>query len=145
MIESLAELGVEYEGISQTAQYTSGAYREQVLFAMKHRGEIDAVLEQYRTRPKAAAKQQQKAVDEAELEAAEGSGAAGEDDGSSGSAGYFPYKPYCGRCGKDFTTVTAYDDDTTELTYTCSDCGFTETVRLSELTAASWSGRSTGP
>ncbi|MET9047989.1 lysine--tRNA ligase [Streptomyces sp. NPDC004362] len=133
MIESLAELGVEYEGISQTAQYTSGAYREQVLFAMKHRGEIDAVLEQYRTRPKAAAKQQQKAVDEAELEAAEGSGAAGEDDGSSGSAGYFPYKPYCGRCGKDFTTVTAYDDDTTELTYTCSDCGFTETVRLSEF------------
>ncbi|KUJ35252.1 lysine--tRNA ligase [Streptomyces sp. NPDC093228] len=133
MIESLAELGVEYEGISQTAQYTSGAYREQVLFAMKHRGEIDAVLAQYRTKPKAAAKQQQKPVDEAELEAAEGSGAAGEDDGSSGSAGYFPYKPYCGRCGKDFTTVTAYDDDTTELTYTCSDCGFTETVRLSEF------------
>ncbi|MET8787687.1 MULTISPECIES: lysine--tRNA ligase [unclassified Streptomyces] len=133
MIESLAELGVEHEGISQTAQYTSGAYREQVLFAMKHRGEIDAVLAQYRTKPKAAAKQQQKPVDEAELEAAEGSGAAGEDDGSSGSAGYFPYKPYCGRCGKDFTTVTAYDDDTTELTYSCSDCGFTETVRLSEF------------
>ncbi|GAA3799730.1 lysine--tRNA ligase [Streptomyces chiangmaiensis] len=133
MVESLAELGVEYEGISQTAQYTSGAYREQILFAMKHRGDIDAVLAQYRTKPKAAAKQQQKPVDEAELEAAEGSGAAAEDDGSSGSAGYFPYKPYCGRCGKDFTTVTAYDDDTTEMTYSCSGCGFTETVRLSEF------------
>ncbi|MEU6371468.1 lysine--tRNA ligase [Streptomyces sp. NPDC046931] len=133
MVESLAELGVEYDGISQTEQYTSGVYREQVLFAMKHRGEIDAVLAQYRTKPKAAGKKQQKPVDEAELEAEEGSGAAAEDDGSSGSAGYFPYKPYCGQCGKDFTTVTAYDDDTTEMTYSCSACGFSETVRLSEF------------
>ncbi|HET9382029.1 MAG TPA: lysine--tRNA ligase, partial [Streptomyces sp.] len=105
MTESLAALGVEFEGISQTAQYTSGAYREQILHAMRHRGEIDAVLDQYRTRKdpgkKAPAKQQgQKPVDEAELEAAEGSGAAAEDDGSSGSAGYFPYKPFCGNCEK---------------------------------------------
>ncbi|MGY4982750.1 lysine--tRNA ligase [Streptomyces sp. 900105755] len=133
MVESLAELGVEFDGISQTAQYTSGVYREQVLHAMKHRGDIDAILAQYRTKPKTGKKPQQKAVDEAELEAEEGSGAASEDDGSSGSAGYFPYKPYCGGCGKDLTTVTAYDDDTTELTYTCNECGFSETVRLSEF------------
>ncbi|BAC72461.1 putative lysyl-tRNA synthetase [Streptomyces avermitilis MA-4680 = NBRC 14893] len=134
MIEALAELGVEYDGISQTEQYTSGVYREQVLFAMKHRGDIDAILDQYRTKKAPAKKQQgQKPVDEAELEAAEGSGAAAEDDGSSGSAGYFPYKPYCGRCEKDLTTVTAYDDDTTELSYTCTACGHSETVRLSEF------------
>ncbi len=133
MVESLAELGVEFDGISQTAQYTSGVYREQILHAMKHRGDIDAILAQYRTKPKTGKKPQQKAVDEAELEAEEGSGAAAEDDGSSGSAGYFPYKPYCGGCGKDLTTVTAYDDDTTELTYTCTACGFSETVRLSEF------------
>ncbi|MFD9793886.1 lysine--tRNA ligase [Streptomyces sp. NPDC059070] len=131
MTEALAELGVEYDGISQTAQYTSGAYREQVLHAMKHRGDIDAVLEQYRTK-KAPAKKNQKPVDEAELEAAEGSGAAAEDDGT-GSAGYFPYKPYCGGCDKDFTVVSAYDDESTELSYTCSACGFSETVRLSEF------------
>ncbi|MER5179812.1 lysine--tRNA ligase [Streptomyces sp. NPDC002896] len=129
MIASLAELGVEYDGISQTEQYTSGVYREQILFAMKHRADIDAVLAQYRTK-KAPAKKSQKPVDEAELEAAEGSGAAAEDDGSS-SAGYFPYKPYCGACEKDLTTVTAYDDDTTELAYVCQ-CGHSETVRLSE-------------
>ncbi|MEU8936224.1 lysine--tRNA ligase [Streptomyces sp. NPDC048409] len=132
MVESLAELGVEFDGISQTAQYTSGVYREQILHAMRHRGDIDAILDQYRTK-KAPAKKQQKAVDEAELEAAEGSGAASEDDGSAGSAGYFPYKPYCGGCGKDLTTVTAYDDDTTELTYVCTACAFAETVRLSEF------------
>ncbi len=133
MTESLAELGVEFDGISQTAQYTSGVYREQILHAMKHRGDIDAVLAQYRTKAKAGAKKSQKPVDEAELEAAEGSGAAGEDDGSSGSAGYFPYKPYCGNCEKDLTTVTSYVDDTTELSYTCNECGFAETVRLNEF------------
>ncbi|GAB2328613.1 lysine--tRNA ligase [Streptomyces variabilis] len=132
MVESLAELGVEFDGISQTEQYTSGVYREQILHAMRHRGDIDAILAQYRTK-KAPAKKQQKPVDEAELEAAEGSGAAAEDDGSSGSAGYFPYKPYCGNCEKDLTTVTSYDDDSTELTYSCTSCGFSETVRLNEF------------
>ncbi|MGP8300875.1 lysine--tRNA ligase [Streptomyces inhibens] len=132
MIEALAELGVEYDGISQTEQYTSGVYREQILHAMKHRAKIDAILGQYRTK-KAPAKKSQKPVDEAELEAAEGSGAAGEDDGSGGSAGYFPYKPYCGQCEKDLTTVTSYDDESTELVYTCTACGFGETVRLSEF------------
>ncbi|KAA0935717.1 lysine--tRNA ligase [Streptomyces apricus] len=132
MVEALAELGVEFDGISQTEQYTSGAYREQILHAMRHRGDIDAILDQYRTKKAPAKKQGQKPVDEAELEAAEGSGAAAEDDGT-GSAGYFPYKPYCGGCGKDLTTVTAYDDDTTELTYTCTECGFSETVLLSEF------------
>ncbi|MFG2882031.1 lysine--tRNA ligase [Streptomyces sp. NPDC048297] len=133
MVDSLAEMGVEFDGISQTEQYTTGVYREQILHAMKHRGDIDAILDQYRTKKAPAKKQQQKPVDEAELEAEEGSGAASEDDGSSGSAGYFPYKPYCGNCGKDLTTVTAYDDDTTELTYTCTACGFSETVRLTEF------------
>jgi lysyl-tRNA synthetase class 1 len=134
MIASLAELGVEFDGISQTEQYTSGVYREQILHAIKHRGDIDAILDQYRTKKAPAKKQQgQKPVDEAELEAAEGSGAAAEDDGSSGTAGYFPYKPYCGNCEKDLTTVTSYDDDSTELTYACTACGFSETVRLSEF------------
>ncbi|MFF5568289.1 lysine--tRNA ligase [Streptomyces sp. NPDC012623] len=134
MTEALAELGVEYDGISQTEQYTSGVYREQVLHAMRHRADIDAILDRYRTKdkPKTQPKSQKKA-EEAELEAAEGSGAAAEDDGSGGSAGYFPYKPYCGGCGKDLTTVTAYDDATTELTYTCDSCGFSETVALSEF------------
>ncbi|MFZ4154363.1 lysine--tRNA ligase [Streptomyces pseudogriseolus] len=133
MVGSLAELGVEFDGISQTEQYTSGVYREQILHAMRHRADIDAILAQYRTKKAPAKKQQQKPVDEAELEAAEGSGAAAEDDGSSGSAGYFPYKPYCGNCEKDLTTVTSYDDDSTELTYSCTSCGFSETVRLNEF------------
>jgi lysyl-tRNA synthetase class 1 len=144
MIEALAELGVEYDGISQTEQYTAGAYRRQILHAVRHRAQIDAILARYRTKKPAAdpgrkpggdgdRKGGGKPVDAAELAAEEGSGAAAEDDGSgSGGVGYFPYKPYCADCGKDLTTVTAYDDETTELTYLCS-CGHTETVRLAEF------------
>ncbi|MGW7359719.1 lysine--tRNA ligase [Streptomyces sp. NPDC054802] len=132
MTAALDELGVEYDGISQTEQYTTGVYREQILHAMKHRAGIDAILDQYRTK-KAPEKKSQKPVDAAELEAAEGSGAAAEDDGSGGAGGYYPYKPYCGQCEKDLTTVTSYDDETTELAYVCTACGHGETVRLSEF------------
>ncbi|WP_090773680.1 lysine--tRNA ligase [Nonomuraea maritima] len=105
MIEALARLGIEVRGISQTEQYTSGAYREQILLAMRERAKIDAVLARYRTR-------------------------AGE-PAPADEHGYFPYKPYCEMCERDLTTVTAYDDETTELAYTCA-CGFGETVRLAE-------------
>jgi lysyl-tRNA synthetase class 1 len=129
MIAALAELGVEYTPISQTEMYTKGAYREQILLAMRERARIDTILGRFRTKGKAPSK---KPKDEAEEAAAEGSGAATEDDGASGGS-YFPYKPYCGNCERDLTTVTAYNDETTELTYVCGSCGHTETVFLSEF------------
>ncbi|GAA1292844.1 lysine--tRNA ligase [Planotetraspora silvatica] len=126
MAAALAEMGVEFRGISQTEMYTSGAYREQVLLAMRERRRIDAILGQYRTKAKA------KVADDDEAAALEGSGAAGEDDGS-GASGYYPYKPYCSVCDRDLTTVTSYDDETTALAYTCA-CGHAETVMLAEHT-----------
>ncbi len=44
MVRALAELGIEVRGISQTAQYTSAAYREQILLAMRERARIDEIL-----------------------------------------------------------------------------------------------------
>ncbi|WP_265445569.1 lysine--tRNA ligase [Flexivirga meconopsidis] len=131
--QSLAELGITYRGISQTQMYAAGAYTEQILFAMSQRAEIDKVLDQYRTLGPKKAKQQKLSEEEAAAaaEAEEGSGAAAEADGS-GSTGYYPYKPYCTVCGTDFTTVTAYDDATTEMTYTCR-CGHSETVVLRDF------------
>src|SRR6185312_9751075 len=109
LVESLSELGIEFRGISQTAQYTSGAYREQILFAMRERAHIDAVLARYRTLPGASSggvtARASTKLDEQEAaaaaEAAEGSGAASEDDGSVSATGYYPYKPYCTVCGTD--------------------------------------------
>ncbi|MCA2227694.1 lysine--tRNA ligase [Nonomuraea aurantiaca] len=103
MVEALAELGVTFTGISQTEHYSAGTYREQILLAMRERERINAVLARYRTKEMARTE----AVD------------------------YYPYKPYCELCERDLTTVTAYDDDSTELAYTC-ECGFGETVRLAE-------------
>ena len=108
---------------------------------MRERAHIDAVLARYRTLPgqptgRGGAAPKAQKLDEQEAaaaaEAVEGSGAASEDDGSASAAGYYPYKPYCTVCGTDFTTVTAYDDDTTALTYDCR-CGHSETVLLSEF------------
>lgn len=128
MAEALATLGVEYRGISQTEMYTSGAYRDQILLAMRERERIDAILAQYRTKPKPA-----KAITDADEAAAmEGSGAASENDGST-ATGYYPYRPYCTACDRDLTTITSYDDETTELSYSCA-CGHSETVLLSEHT-----------
>lgn len=124
--EGFAALGIRYRGISQTEQYRAGAYTEQILHAMRHRAEIDAILAQYRTLP--AAKDEDEELQRA-LDA--GSGAASEDDGSAGGE-YYPYKPYCTACGKDLTTIEAYDDDSTEMTYSCA-CGHRETVLLREF------------
>lgn len=127
MIEAMRRLGIEVRAISQTQMYTSGAYREQILLAMRERERIDGVLGRYRTKKKAAVSE---TADEAEREQAEGSGAASEDDGGT-AAGYFPYKPYCSSCDRDLTTVTSYDDESTELSYVCQ-CGHRETVLLRE-------------
>ncbi|WP_245870859.1 lysine--tRNA ligase [Asanoa hainanensis] len=127
LVEAMGKLGIEVTAISQTAMYTSGAYRGQILHAMSQRAKIDEVLGRYRTKKKAG----KALTNPDEVAAAEGSGAASEDDGGTAS-GYYPYKPYCQDCGKDTTTVTAYDDATTALTYTCA-CGHSETVLLSEF------------
>jgi len=135
MIEAAGRLGIEFQGISQTERYTSGAYSAPVLLAMRERAKIDAVLDRHRTKPKPGGGPEERpgrlSEDEAMAAraAAEGSGAATEDDGRAGGA-YFPYRPYCAVCESDATTITRYDDDTTALTYVC-ECGHSETVELS--------------
>ncbi|HEU5144461.1 MAG TPA: lysine--tRNA ligase [Dermatophilaceae bacterium] len=148
LIEVMDQLGIEVRQISQTLQYTSGAYTDQILLAMRERQKIDEVLGRYRTleakeqarqaatgraRGRSAGPQHGELTEEqaqAAAQAEEGSGAASEADGSEGGAGYFPYKPFCTVCATDFTTVTAYDDETNDLTYTCGHCGHAEQVNL---------------
>ena len=97
--DSLARLGVQVTEISQTQMYTSGAYTAQIVTAMRRRADIGAVLARYRTKR-----------------------AADPDDDDPQTAVYYPFRPYCAVCGRDDTTVTAFDDETTEISYTCA-CG----------------------
>ena len=94
--DALARLGVRVTEISQIRMYTSGAYTEQIILAMRRRAEIGAVLARYRTRQR--------------------------DDDDPRTAVYYPFRPYCAACGRDDTTVTGFDDETTEISYTCA-CG----------------------
>ena len=97
--EALARLGIVVTEISQTTMYTSGAYTEQIVTAMRRRADIGAVLARYQTKR-----------------------ATEPDDDDPQTAVYYPFRPYCAVCGRDDTTVTAFDDDTTEITYSCA-CG----------------------
>ena len=97
--EALARLGIVVTEISQTQMYTSGAYTEQIVTAMRRRADIGAVLARYQTRR-----------------------ATEPDDDDPQTAVYYPFRPYCAVCGRDDTTVTGYDDSTTEISYICA-CG----------------------
>src|SRR6476661_4988240 len=48
--DALREMGVEMEEVSQTEQYRAGAYRDQVLTAVRRRDDIERVLAGYRTK-----------------------------------------------------------------------------------------------
>ena len=117
VVRALHELGVDMEEISQTERYRSGVYRDEVLRAVRHRADIDAVLARHRTRKspvEAEAADDGHAGQEAEAMA---DSVANDDEGEAGAGttdvGYFPFKPFCRDCGRDTTTVTAYDDETT--------------------------------
>ena len=109
--DALHELGVDMEEISQTDLYREGVYRDQILHAVQHRDDIERVLAQYRTK-----------------EVAPDSSA---DDASSvDDLARFPFKAYCRQCGRDTTTPASYDEESTDLAYTCSSCGFEGVTNL---------------
>ena len=118
--EALAGLGIVVTEISQTQMYTSGAYTEQIVTAMRRRADIGAVLARYQTKRGAEP-----------------------DDDDPQTAVYYPFRPYCAVCGRDDTTVTAFDDETTEITYICA-CGARVGPTRSPRSPGSWPGRSTG-
>ncbi len=127
---ALAELGVEMEEVSQTERYQAGAYRDQILTAVNRRADIEQTLARYRTK---TAPEAITTVDP-EVEGAQDlSDSVAIDDESTGEdeLARFPYKPYCRECGRDTTTVTAYDDASTDLSYTCTACDYSGVTNLS--------------
>lgn len=124
---ALAEMGCEMEEISQTEMYRAGTYREQILTAVRRRDDIERVLSRYRT--KAAAPEPESEEEAADL----ADSVAADDEADLGAAAgleRFPFKPYCRECGRDTTHLTAYDDASTDLSYTCTVCGFSGTTNL---------------
>jgi len=124
--DALHAMGVDMEEVSQTERYRAGHYRDAVLQAVAARDQIEAVLARHRT--KAAAVE---AESEQEAAALADSIAADDDEPlGAGDLARFPYKPYCRDCGRDTVTLTAYDDETTELSYTCDFNGYVGATNL---------------
>ena len=82
------------------------------------------MLARYRTKKAAP-----ETLSEQEAAALADSAADDEDPEGTTELERFPFKPYCRTCGRDTTTVTSYDDETTDLAYTCA-YGHTHTTNL---------------
>lgn len=108
---ALAEMGCEMVEVSQTEMYRAGTYREQILTAIRERATIETVMARFRTK-------KADPVEDGESSAEEDTG-----HGATEDLARFPYKPYCRGCGRDTVTLTSYDDESTDLAYTCDTCG----------------------
>ena len=93
-MSSIEKFGIEMDYRYQADMYRSGKYTENILHAIKHRGEIFDILDSHRTQD----------AQEGEREA------------------YFPVGIYCHCCGKDTTKITAFDEDSMTAEYEC-ECG----------------------
>ncbi|MCQ2462973.1 MAG: lysine--tRNA ligase [Clostridia bacterium] len=92
--ESIVKFGIEMDYRHQAEMYRSGKYVENVLLALKKRGEIFDILDSHRTQ----------AAQEGEREA------------------YYPVSIYCPECGKDTTKITSLNEECTVAEYSCA-CG----------------------
>ena len=91
---SLAKFGIEVDFRRQAEMYRSGAYKDEIIHALKHRAEIFDILDSFRT----------------------------QDSTEEEKAAYYPVGIYCSKCGKDTTKITSLSDDCTTAHYTC-ECG----------------------
>ncbi len=92
--ESIRTFGINMDIRHQAVMYRSGAYAQNVIYALSRRKDIFDILDRYRT---------QEAQD-------------GERDN------YYPVNIYCPHCGKDTTRITSLSDDCTIAHYEC-ECG----------------------
>lgn len=91
---SIEKFGIEMDYRYQADMYRSGKYKDYILHAIRHRGEIFDILDSHRTQD----------AQEGEREA------------------YFPVGIYCHECGKDTTKITAFDENSMTAEYEC-ECG----------------------
>ena len=139
LLDALHAMGIEMEEISQTERYTSGLYREQVLLAVRHRHDIEAVLARYRTK-KAAPEH----ASEQEAAALADSVADDEDPEGSDRAGAVPVQavlPHV-RTRHHHRHVLRRRDAPTSPTR--APTGTPTPPTSPRRTRGSWSGRSTG-
>ncbi len=100
-IDSLKELGVELEHVSQADRYKSGMYSDSLILAVQKRKQIYDIIMSFKT----------------------------QDENLDDREHYYPVQIYCPECHKHTTTVTADREDGSVLDYECK-CGYKGTIDL---------------
>lgn len=107
-LESMKKFGIELDCRYQAELYRSGVYTEDILEALRKRGEIFEILDSFKT----------KDPDKSPAELAA--------EHDEEKKNYYPAAIFCPECHTDFTTITSLSDDCTQATYTCR-CGHSGT------------------
>jgi len=103
-LSAMERFGIELDCRYQADLYRSGAYRDDIIEALRKREEIFEILDSFKTKDADKTPEQLKAEHDEEKKK------------------YSPVSIFCPECHSDFTTITSLSDDCTEAEYTCR-CG----------------------
>lgn len=103
-LKGIEPFGMEFDCRYQAKMYRSGKYTEDIIEAIRKRGEIFEILDSFKTKDADQSDEARKAAHDAE------------------KAAYSPVSIFCPECHTDFTTITAFSEDGTEADYVCR-CG----------------------
>ncbi len=105
-IASMEKFGIQMDYRYQAEMYRSGKYKDHLIHALRHRGEIFDILDSFKTKDADKTPEQLAAESAAEREK------------------YYPATIFCPICHTDFTEITSLSEDCTEAEYRCR-CGHT--------------------
>ncbi len=103
-LKGIEPFGIKLDCRYQADMYRPGKYRDDLIHALKMRGEIFDILDSFKTKDKSKSEEELKAEHDAEREK------------------YYPVSIFCPECHTDFTTITSVNEDCTEAEFECR-CG----------------------
>ena len=103
-LKGIEPFGIKLDCRYQADMYRSGKYRDDLIHALRMRGEIFDILDSFKTKDKSKSEEELKAEHDAEREK------------------YYPVSIFCPECHTDFTTITSVNEDCTEAEFQCR-CG----------------------
>jgi len=103
-LKGIEPFGIKLDCRYQADMYRSGKYRDDLIHALRMRGEIFDILDSFKTKDKSKSEEELQAEHDAEREK------------------YYPVSIFCPECHTDFTTITSVNEDCTEAEFECR-CG----------------------
>ena len=103
-LRGIAPFGIKLDCRYQAEMYRSGKYRDNLIEALRKRGEIFEILDSFKTKDMTKSEEERRAQHDAD------------------KADYYPVSIFCPECRTDFTKITSINEDCTEAEFTCR-CG----------------------